>query len=142
MARVMTKDERLAFLAEGTRTGMLSTVRADGRPHVAPVWFVPDGEELVLTTDATSVKGRNMARDPRVSLGVDAPRPPYDFVVVEGVASLSEDPAELLTWATRIAARYMGEERAREFGERNGVPGQLLVRIRPERVVAEFGVAD
>ncbi len=48
----------------------------------------------------------------------------------------------MLEWATRIGARYMGEDRAEEFGRRNGVPGELLVRLTPERVIAERGVAD
>jgi hypothetical protein len=56
-------------------------------------------------------------------------------------ASVSEDLDELLRWATRIGSRYMGEERADEFGRRNAVPGELLVRLTPERVIAETGVA-
>jgi PPOX class probable F420-dependent enzyme len=138
----MSEDEWPAFLAAGTRTGMLATVRADGRPHVAPVWFVLDGRDLMLTTGADTVKGRNLRRDGRVTVGVDDDRPPFAFVLVEGHAETSEDPAELLTWATRIAARYMGEELAQEYGRRNGVPGELLVRVRPGRVVAQSGVAD
>ncbi|MGK5530683.1 PPOX class F420-dependent oxidoreductase [Streptomyces sp. URMC 129] len=142
MARTMTADEWRAFLAAGTRTGKLSTVRADGGPHVAPVWFVLDGDDIVFTTGATSVKGRNLARDGRAALCVDDDRPPYAFVAVRGRATLSEDPQALRIWATRIAARYMGRDRAEEYGARNGVPGELLVRIRPEQVTAQSGVAD
>jgi len=40
--------------------------------------------------------------------------------------------------ATAIAARYMGQERAEEFGKRNGVPGELVVRLRPTKVIAAF----
>jgi hypothetical protein len=61
-------------------------------------------------------------------------------VQVQGVAELSEDPAELIRTATAIGARYMGAERAEEFGRRNGVPGELLVRLRPTRVVTNFNV--
>ena len=57
---------------------------------------------------------------------------------MQGVAELSEDPAELVRTATAIAARYMGPERAGEFGQRNGVPGELVVRIRPHKVVGVF----
>jgi hypothetical protein len=45
-------------------------------------------------------------------------------------------------WATRIAARYMGEEQADAYGKRNAVPGELLVRVRPTKIVAVKGVAD
>ncbi|MFF2806565.1 PPOX class F420-dependent oxidoreductase [Streptomyces sp. NPDC058000] len=142
MAHTMTKDEWLAFLSEGTRTGKLSTVRADGSPHTAPVWFLMDGDELVFNTGKDTVKGRNLARDGRVALCVDDERPPFSFVVVQGTAELSEELPDVRHWATKIAARYMGEDRAEEYGARNGVPGELLVRVRIDKAVAVAALAD
>jgi PPOX class probable F420-dependent enzyme len=138
----MTGQEWREFVSAGTRTGKLAVTRADGRPHVTPVWFVLDGEDVLLNTDKASVKGRALLRDPRVSLCVDDQQPPYSFVVIEGEATVTEDPAELRRWAEAIGGRYMGADRAAEFGARNGVPGELLVRIRPARVIAERGVAS
>ncbi|MFI0505464.1 PPOX class F420-dependent oxidoreductase [Streptomyces albogriseolus] len=142
MGHKMTEEEWRAFVSHGTRTGKLATVRADGRPHLAPVWFVLDGDEVVFNTGAATVKGRNLARDGRIALCVDDDRPPFAYVILEGRARLSEDPGELRHWAARIGARYMGEDRAEEFGARNGVPGELLVRVRIDKVLAEKGVAD
>jgi PPOX class probable F420-dependent enzyme len=127
-----------AFLTEGTRTGKLSFTAASGQPLVAPVWFVLDGGDLVFNTGKDTAKGRALARDPRTAICVDLERPPYAFIQVQGMAELSEDPAELVRTATAIGARYMGRERAREFGQRNGVPGELVVRIRPRKVVGVF----
>ena len=79
--QTMSVDEYRQFLLEGTRTGKLATVRKDGRPHIAPVWFDLDGNELVFTTWHESVKAANMRRDPRVSICVDEEIPPYAFVV-------------------------------------------------------------
>jgi PPOX class probable F420-dependent enzyme len=142
MAEKMTDAQWREFVSYGTRTGKLSTVRADGSPHVAPIWFVLDGDELVFNTGKNTVKGRNLIRDGRVALCVDDDRPPYSFVVVRGRARVSEDLDEIRHWATRIGARYMGEERAEEFGARNGVPGELLVRVAIDRVLAERDLAD
>ncbi|MEU9787479.1 PPOX class F420-dependent oxidoreductase [Streptomyces phaeochromogenes] len=142
MAHKMTDEEWRAFVSNGTRTGKLSTVRADGSPHVAPIWFLLDGEDLVFNTAKTTVKGRNLARDGRVAVCVDDDRPPFAYVVLQGRARISEDLGELRLWAGRIGARYMGEERAEEFGARNGVPGELLVRVRIEKVLAEGGIAN
>lgn len=138
----MGDGERRAFLSSGTRTGKLATVRRDGRPHVQPVWFVLDGDDLVFTTGATTVKGRNLRRDARASLVVDDEAPPFAFVRVDGVVDLSDDLDVMLVWATRIAARYMGAERAEAYGRRNAVPGELLVRLTPTHTVTEAGVAD
>ena len=142
----MSDEQIYDFLGEGTRTGHLASVRADGRPHVKPVWFILDGipEEftLLLNTGVATVAGRNLARDPRVTLSVDVPVPPFAFVIVEGTAELIDDLDAVRESATEIAARYMGAERAEEYGTRNGVPGELLVRITPTRITAEADLAD
>jgi PPOX class probable F420-dependent enzyme len=106
-----------------------------------PVWFVLDGEDLVFTTGSDSVKGRNLRRDPRAAVIVDDEVAPYAFVSIRGHVTLSEDLEELLRFATAIAARYMGPDRAVEFGRRSAVPGELLVRLRPERVIGTADIA-
>jgi PPOX class probable F420-dependent enzyme len=140
----MNDQEVRAFLsALPARTGKLATVRADGRPHVAPVWFdVDDDGSLVFNTGRATVKGRNLARDPRASVCVDDQRPPFSFVVVEGVVEISDDLEEVRRWAARLGGRYMGTDRAEEYGARNGVAGELLVRLRPEHVVSSADLAD
>ena len=137
----MTQEEAYQFLATGTRTGKLATVRADGRPHVAPIWFVLDGEDLIFNTWHSSVKGRNLVRDGRIALTVDEEIAPYAFVLVEGVAEIIDDLVESKKWATRIGARYMGADQAEAFGERNGVPGELLVRVKVNKIVAQKELA-
>lgn len=94
MPRKQTPQEIAGFLMRGTRTAKVATTMRSGQPHVMPVWFVLDGEEVVFTTGAESVKGRNLRRDPRIALVVD------------------ED-----------------------------VPGELLVRVTPDRIIAEADVA-
>ena len=139
--RDMTADEIRAFLQAGTRTGKAAVVRQDGRPHVTPIWFVLDGEDVVFNTWHESVKGTCLQRDPRFSLCVDEEAPPYAFVMVEGVVDISRDPDQLYEFARRIAARYMGPDRAEEYGRRNSAEGELLVRLMPEKIVAKMDVA-
>jgi len=139
---LMTADETRAFLLAGTRTAALVTVRGDGRPHVAPVWFTLDGDDLLFNTGQDTVKGANLRRDRRVALMVDDEEPPFAFVSIEGDVSLSDDLDTMRYWATRIAARYMGEDQAEEYGTRNAVPGELLVRVHPTKIVAMSGIAD
>lgn len=127
-----------AFLSETTRTGKLGWIAADGRPLVAPIWFVVDGDDLVFNTGADTAKGKAIARDPRLVVCVDSEVSPYGFVQVQGEAVTSEDPDELLRSATEIARRYVGDELAEQFGKRNGVPGELLVRLRPTKVIAQM----
>lgn len=132
----------LAFLQEGTRTAKVAYTSRDGRPLVAPVWFMIEDGAIVFNTGKDTVKGRALARDPRMTVCVDLEEPPYGFVQVQGEAEISEDPAELLRTATALATRYMGAERGAEFGKRNGVPGELVVRIRPTKVIAVLNATE
>jgi PPOX class probable F420-dependent enzyme len=107
------------------------------------VWFTLDDDgTVVFMTNSSTVKARNLRRDPRASLVVDDEAPPYAYVRVDGTVTLDEDLDEMLVWSTRIAYRYMGPERAESYGRRNAVPGELLVRLRPEHFVTEADVAD
>jgi PPOX class probable F420-dependent enzyme len=126
----------LAFLQEGTRTAKIAYTSRDGRPLVVPVWFMVEDGAIVFNTGKDTAKGHALARDPRTTLCVDLEEPPYGFIQVQGEAELSEDPDELLRTATAIGIRYMGAERGAEFGKRNGVPGELVVRVRPTKVIA------
>jgi hypothetical protein len=140
----MTEDEVRAFLtALPARTGKLATVRADGRPHVAPIWYeVDDDGGLLFNTGALTVKGRNLLRENRAAVCVDDDRPPFSFVIVEGEVEITHNLAEVRLWAARIGGRYMGAERAEEYGVRNGVEGELLVRLRPQTVHSAADLSD
>lgn len=128
------------FLAEGTRTGIVAWANASGQPFATPVWFVVEGDDLLFTTVAESAKAKAFQRDPRIALVAQTSEPPYAFVQVRGVVELSDDLAEARRVATLAGGRYMGADRAEEFGSRNGVPGELAVRLRPAKIVAEFDV--
>lgn len=138
----MSESGWKAFVSFGTRTGKLATTRSDGRPHVMPVWFVLDGDDLVFMTGAETVKGRALRRTGSAALCVDDERPPYALVTVSGaVTIIDDDPEQLLRYSTAIAERYMGPELADEYGRRNAVPGELLVRLHADHVYAVSDVA-
>ncbi|HEX8631344.1 MAG TPA: PPOX class F420-dependent oxidoreductase, partial [Catenuloplanes sp.] len=137
----MTRTEAVEFLASGTRTGQLATASPTGAPHVAPIWFVVDGDDLVFTTGRDTVKGRHLRANPRAALTVDVAEFPYHFVVVRGPVSLAEGAADLLDWTTRIAGRYVPAARAEEYGRRNAVDSEMLCRLRLERVAGERDIA-
>ncbi len=142
----MTKDEIVLFMRSGSRTGKLAVTRADGQPLVLPIWFDFDDEsgELVFLTAIDSLKGRCLRRDGRVSICVDRMEMPFDFARIDGTTTLipyADDPTEVLTWATITCRRYVGRERAEEFGRRNAVPEEMLVRVTPTRYIGARGVS-
>ncbi len=126
-------------------TAKIATTRADGRPHVTPIWYVIDGEgenfTLVFTSWFETVKVANLRRDPRVSIIVDDERPPFSWVQIDGTATISEDMDALRHWATIIGGKYMGADKAEAFGKRNAVAGELLIRVTPTKVIGTKDMA-
>jgi len=148
----MNQKEIYNFLTSGTMTAKISSASLRGKPHVAPVWFVVDGKSnqdvsniiIVFTTWSKSLKARNLLLNPQVSLCIDDQTPPYSFVIVNGIAEIDQSPdeKELLKYTTRIAERCMGKENAERYGKRNAVPGELIVRVRPTKIIAQKNVSD
>ena len=140
----MSDDEVRAFLTSmPARPAILATVRADGRPHVAPIWYaVDDDGTIVFNTGETTVKGRTLRRTGYAALTVDDDRAPFSFVALEGPVEVSDDLDDVRHWAGVIGGRYMGADRADEYGDRNGVPGELVVRLTPVKVVSAADLAD
>jgi PPOX class probable F420-dependent enzyme len=149
----MSEKEIRRFLMQGTFTGKLATVKKDGSSHIVPIWFVLDGSnkngngdrkdgDIIFTTNGSSVKAKNIERDNRVSICVDDQTPPFSFVIVDGTAKIHHyRQNELFRFATRIARRYMGKDNAEDYGRRNSAEGEVLVRIKAKRIIAEKDVA-
>jgi PPOX class probable F420-dependent enzyme len=137
----MTRDEAWRFLSAGRMTATFASVRADGRPHAVPTWYAVDGDEIVFTTWHSTVKAANIRERPSVVVVVQDPAPPYHYVSVEGEARLIDDLGECRAISMQLGAKYMGADRAEEFGTRNGVAGELVVRVRPTKLFGEANVA-
>jgi PPOX class probable F420-dependent enzyme len=137
----MTVEECKAFILAQARPAIAAVVRADGRPHATPVWIDLDGDQIVFTTWHESLKAKALRRDPRIALTIDDDAPPFAFVVIEGTATLSDESVGLRYWAGRIGGRYMGADQAAAYGARNGVPGELLVRVTITKMVGMTDVA-
>ncbi len=142
MATALAPSEALDWVFARARTAKLGVVTKAGAPLVAPIWVARDGDDLVFNTGADTAKGRAIERDPRVSLCFDDETPPFAFVIVNGTAEVSRDLAEVRHWAAVIGGRYMGEDQAEAYGERNGVPGEILVRVTPSKITAAVDIAD
>jgi PPOX class probable F420-dependent enzyme len=142
MATSLSPAEALDWVFAQARTAKIGIVTASGAPLVAPIWVARDGDAIVFNTGADTAKGRALRRDPRVSLCFDDETPPFAFVTVAGTVEVIEDLAEVRRWAGIIAGRYMGEDQADAYGERNGVPGELLVRVTATKVTGVLDIAD
>ncbi len=139
----MTKDEIRNFLLQGTLTGKLGTINKNGTPHVVPIWYTVDEEDnIVFNTGGESVKAKNIRRDNRVRLCVDDQKPLFSFVLIDGIAQIEKvETSEIYKLAKIIAARYMGDDKSEAYGKRNSGEGEILVRIKPIKIVGQKDTA-
>jgi PPOX class probable F420-dependent enzyme len=132
----MSNDEWRTFVTEGSRLGNAAICRPSGLPHVTPVCFVVEGDELLFTTSPSSVKGRCIARDGRIAVTVSDEEHPYRFAMLEGESSLSDDPDELRRVSEAIGRRYPLSQDTEEFARSLAEAGFAVVRVRITIVVA------
>ncbi len=138
----MSQEEIIEFLVEGTFTGKVSTINKDGSPHITPIWYILDEDNYVtFSTYSKSVKGKNLLRDSRISFCVDDQVPPFSFVIIDGIAEIISESDNLLVWTTKIAERYMGKELSNEYGKRNAVDGELLIKVIPKKVIGQKDIS-
>ena len=121
------------FLTESpAHTGVVSTVRADGRPHAKPVFFDVEGADILLITGRSTVTGMNLARDPRLTLCVEVEAPHFRYVTLDGTATLSTyatDPAKLSHLAGHLAARYRGGGQEQAMARSAWLLSVYLIRV-------------
>lgn len=101
-------DPGQAHTAERLRTDeilWLASVRPDGRPHLVPVWFLWEGETVLLFSKPENQKIRNLRQNPAVTVSLDATNRGNDIAVFEGVAELIADP-DITTVLPAYASKY------------------------------------
>jgi PPOX class probable F420-dependent enzyme len=136
----MTADEWQSFVTAGTRLAHVALTRADGRPHVTPVCFILDGDELAFALSPGSVKRKSLARDPRIAVCVSDERQPYSFVTIEGRARTSAEPEQIRRVGAGIADRYYPDQPAEDVAESFVQEGFTAVRISITNVIAQSGL--
>lgn len=131
--RTMTTGEVEKYLG-GTHIANLATLKSDGSPHVAPAWYEYRGEELYIIAGDSSVKVRNITRDPRVMVSIAVCEEPYRYVLMEGQAEVTTRDVEATTIS--ICVRYRGPDRgatmARELLEDGDT---VVIVVRPSRLI-------
>jgi PPOX class probable F420-dependent enzyme len=126
-------DQAKAWL-EATSYPIVGTVDPDGRPQLSIVWAKRDGDDVLFSTLADRRKGRNLARDPSISVLIPDPDGPYEYVELRGRAEVTPDPGGSLI--NELALRYNG----REFDEAAEKSAKrVIVRVVADHVVCYGG---
>ncbi len=138
----MSEQGREEFLGEAN-VAVLATVGPGGRAHAAPIWYLYEDGEFVMSTGRGSQKHRNVEARPEITLVVDRRMLPYYAVMAQGKAEvgppLSDDQR------MQMAVRYLGEELGRAYIERTPMLGMvsrgMTIRLRPRKLIEYQGRA-
>jgi PPOX class probable F420-dependent enzyme len=123
------------YLDDGRVFATLATVMPDGRPHLTIVWVKRDGDDLLVSTTVDRQQGKNMMRDPRVSLIVSAPDNPYLYAEIRGNVSLTPDPAGELP--DELSRKYTGQDYLTFNPASVNDSARLIARITPEKITGQ-----
>lgn len=124
----VTFNEATRRLLDGKNFATVATLNPDGGPHASVVWFLREGDTVLLSTTTARQKVRNLARDPRVSLSVFELANPYNSVEIRGTVELAEDPGKTLP--KQLSHRHLGVDPPAESDDEI----RLIVRVIPEKV--------
>ncbi|MEO3749379.1 PPOX class F420-dependent oxidoreductase [Streptomyces sp. B6B3] len=130
-------DELKSYLDDSKPFATVATVSADGRPHLTVVWVKRDGEDLLYSTTDERLQGRNIARDPRVTVMINPAENPYTYAEIRGTATLTPDPEGSLL--DELSLKYTGKG-YREFNPngQDDMAHRVIVRITPVKVAGRL----
>ncbi len=124
-----------AFL-QGRRFGALATINKDGTPQVTAMWYLLEGDTIVMNTKAGRTKERNMRRDPRISVCI---LEGYSYVTISGTVEMIDDQKTAQDDIYRLAVRYDGEEAARQqVQEQFSKERRVTLRLKCEHVIEDL----
>jgi PPOX class probable F420-dependent enzyme len=134
MARALSEKAR-ALLQE-RRFAVLGTINKDGSPQLTTMWYLLDGDVILMNTKAGRTKERNMRRDPRISVCIEDG---YSYVTISGTVEMVDDPQVAQRDIYRLAVRYNGEEEAkRQMEEQFSKETRVTLHLKPEHVIEHF----
>lgn len=124
---------------EGVHIARVATVRPDGRPHVAPIWFLWDGDYLYFETEDHTVKARNLRKNRNLAITIDisAGGLRLKYVILEGRAELIEDLVKVKKITRSIFQRYVGREGLETPSIMEMLAAaNLVVALKPDRMIS------
>jgi len=105
----MALDAKVVALLSRPNFAHMATLMPDGSPNVTPVWIGMRGDKIMFGTEETSLKARNLRRDPRVALSVVDFHDPYEEVQIRGRVIEFRDDSEFEIM-DEISHKYIGKE--------------------------------
>jgi PPOX class probable F420-dependent enzyme len=131
-----TLSEKARTYLNGQRFAVLATINQDGTPQLTTMWYLLEGDTILMNTKAGRIKERNMRRDPRISICVEDG---YDYVTIRGTVEMIDDQEIAQRDIFRLATRYHGEEKAQQqMKEQFSRERRVTLRLRCTHIIEDL----
>lgn len=126
----MSLDEDVVRLAKSKNAATVVTLMPDGQPQALLTWIDTDGEQLLVNTEPQRQRGRNVRKDPRVTVLLHSADDAWDWAEVRGrvVETVGEPRAR--EHLEELSRRYLG----RAYPNPIGPQGRVIYVIKPEKI--------
>jgi PPOX class probable F420-dependent enzyme len=129
-------DELKKYLEESKVFATAATIGPSGQPHLTVIWLGRDGDDLLFSTTTDRQQGKNLARDPRITVMINPPDNPYVYAEIRGTATLTPDPDKVLP--NELSRKYSGLPYV-EFNPASVNDGpRVIVRVTPHKVAGRL----
>lgn len=129
-------SEKARALLQERRFAVMGTINKDGSPQLTTMWYLLDGDVILMNTKAGRTKERNMRRDPRISVCIEDG---YSYVTISGTVEMVDDPQVAQRDIYRLAVRYNGEEEARrQMEEQFSKETRVTLHLKLEHIIEHF----
>ncbi|MFL5592894.1 MAG: PPOX class F420-dependent oxidoreductase [Ktedonobacteraceae bacterium] len=136
MPTVTTLSEKARAFLNEIRFAVLATINSDGTPQLTTMWYLLEGDTIVMNTKAGRIKERNMRRDPRIAICVEDG---YNYVTISGTVEMIDDPEIAQRDIYRLAVRYDGEEAARQkVADQFSKERRITLHLKCEHVIEDL----
>lgn len=126
-------DDQLRDLLTQPVIVRFSTIRPDGYPHTVPVWFLLEGDELLVFALSETRKVKNALANPKGCLSIGGDPPSSPGYLIDGDLTVEDDPDHVV--AARITRHYESPEEAEADLEAWRDETFSVLRLKPKRVV-------
>ena len=136
MSTTTTLSEKALAFLNAKHFAVLATINSDGTPQLTTMWYLLEGDTIVMNTKAGRIKDRNMRRDPRIAICVEDG---YNYVTISGIVEMIEDPEIAQRDIYRLAVRNHGENKARQqVAEQFSKERRITLRLKCEHVIEDL----
>lgn len=123
-------DEDAVRLAKGKNLATVVTLMPDGQPQALLTWVDTDGEHLLVNTEPTRQRAKNLSRDPRITVLIHSADNAWDWAEIRGTVVETVGGQQARDHIDELSRKYVGTD----YQQPVGPDGRIILKVAPSKV--------